>query len=77
MPGIRRANIEQEFANGLRYSSRWRVTELKLSGGKAKARLRGTSTDVRNGVAVSSRAVDEEIVLVKKGKAWKLDKIAQ
>ncbi|HEX5633824.1 MAG TPA: protein kinase, partial [Gemmatimonadales bacterium] len=31
MPGIRRANIEQEFANGLRYSSRWRVTELKLS----------------------------------------------
>jgi hypothetical protein len=77
MPEFRRQQLMQEFGNGLRYSTRWKVTEVKLDGGKATAKLTGTTTDVRNGQLAGSRAVDEQIGFTKKGKSWKLKQIAQ
>ena len=77
MPEFRRQQLMRDFGEGLRYSTRWKVTGLKVEGGKATAKLGGTTTDVRNGQLAGSRAVDEEIALVKKGKNWRLKQIAQ
>jgi hypothetical protein len=77
MPEFRRQQLMRDFGEGLRYSTRWKVTGLKVEGGKATAKLGGTTTDVRNGQLAGSRAVDEEIALVKKGKTWRLKQIAQ
>jgi hypothetical protein len=77
MPAPRRDRLEREFAEGLRYASRWRITDLKVDGSKATARLRGNTTDVRNGTVAGSRAVDEDIVLVRRGSGWRLQQIAQ
>jgi serine/threonine protein kinase len=77
MPEFRRQQLMRDFGDGLRYSTRWKVTELKVDGSKATAKLSGTTTDVRNGQLAGSRAVDEEIAFTKKGKSWRLKQIAQ
>jgi serine/threonine-protein kinase len=77
MPEFRRQQLMRDFGEGLRYSTRWKVTNLKVDGGKATAKLSGTTTDVRNGQLAGSRAVDEEITFAKKGKNWRLKQIAQ
>jgi serine/threonine-protein kinase len=77
MPEFRRQQLMKEFGEGVRYSSRWRVTDVKIDGSKATARLRGTTTNVRNGQLDGSRTVDEEISLARKGSTWRLKQIAQ
>jgi hypothetical protein len=77
MPEFRRQQLMKEFGEGLRYTTRWRVSDLKVDGSKASARLRGATTDVRNGQLDGSRTVDEEISLVRKGSTWRLKQIAQ
>jgi serine/threonine-protein kinase len=77
MPEFRRQQLMKEFGEGLRYSTRWRVSDLQVDGGKATARLRGTTTDVRNGQLDGSRTVDESISFVRKGSTWRLKQIAQ
>jgi serine/threonine-protein kinase len=77
MPEFRRQQLMNEFAGGLRYTSRWRVSDLKMDGGKATARLRGTTTYVRNGQLDGSRTVDEDISFTRKGSSWRLKQIAQ
>jgi hypothetical protein len=77
MPEFRRQQLMKEFGEGLRYTTRWRVSDLKVDGGKATAKLRGATTDVRNGQLDGSRTVDEEISFVRKGSTWRLKQIAQ
>lgn len=77
MPEFRRQQLMKEFGDGVRYSTRWRVTDVKIDGSKATARLRGTTTNVRNGQLDGSRTVDEEISFARKGSAWRLKQIAQ
>jgi serine/threonine-protein kinase len=77
MPEFRRQQLMKEFGEGLRYTTRWRISDVKVDGGKATARLRGTTTEVRNGQLDGSRTVDEEIALVRKGSNWRLKQIAQ
>jgi len=77
MPEFRRQQLMQQFGEGLRYSTRWKISDLKVSGGKATAKLRGTTTEVRNGQLAGSRTVDEEIAFTKKGANWRLTQIAQ
>jgi hypothetical protein len=77
MPEFRRQQLMKQFGEGLRYTTRWRVSDVRVDGGKATAKLRGSTTDVRQGQLDGSRAVDEEISFVRKGSTWRLKQIAQ
>jgi len=77
MPEFRRQQLMQQFGEGLRFSTRWKITDVKVNGGKATAKLHGTTTEVRNGQLAGSRTVDEDIAFAKKGSNWRLTQIAQ
>jgi serine/threonine protein kinase len=77
IPAVRQEQITAFFATGGRYSLRWKITDLRVTGTRAEAQLSGSTTEIRAGVFGSTRVVDEHITLERRGNLWILTQIAQ
>ncbi len=77
MSGPRQEQLGGFFATGGRYSIRWKVSGLKVNGNRAIAELSGSTTEIRGGAFGSTRVVNEQVQLERRGSAWELTQIAQ
>jgi hypothetical protein len=77
MPGARQEQLGGFFATGGRYSVRWKVSKLQVTGNRAMADLSGSTTEILHGAFGSTRVVNEQVQLERRGTAWELSQIAQ
>ena len=56
---------------------RWKVAAIQVAGNRAQAQLSGSSTDDRDGAFGSTRVVNEQVQLERRGNAWEITQIAQ
>ena len=77
MPGARQEQLGGFFATGGRYSIRWKVSGLRVNANRAEAQLSGSTTEIRGGAFGSTRVVNEQVQLERRGNTWELSQIAQ
>jgi hypothetical protein len=77
MSGTQQEQLGGFFATGGRYSIRWKVSGLQVSGNRAVAQLTGSTTEIRGGAYGSTRVVNEQVGFARQGNAWELTQIAQ
>jgi hypothetical protein len=77
MPGARQEQLGGFFASGGRYSIRWKVSDLRVSGNRAVAQLTGSTTEILGGAFGTTRVVNEQVQLERQGNTWELSQIAQ
>jgi hypothetical protein len=77
MSGARQEQLGGFFATGGRYSVRWTVTGLQVSGNRAQAQLGGSTTEIRAGAFGSTRVVNEQVQLERRANTWEITQIAQ
>jgi hypothetical protein len=77
MSGARQEQLGGFFATGGRYSVRWKVSDLRVTGNRAVAQLTGSTTEIHGGAFGTTRVVNEEVQLQRQGNTWELNQIAQ
>lgn len=77
LPASRQELLGGFFATGGRYSVRWKVTDLRVTGNRATAQLSGSTTEIRDGAFGSTRVVNEQVQLERRGNSWEISQIAQ
>ena len=77
LPASRQELMGGFFATGGRYSVRWKVTDLRVNGNRATAQLSGSTTEIRDGAFGSTRVVNEQVQLDRRGNTWEINQIAQ
>ncbi len=77
IPAVRQEQITAFFGAGGRYSLRWKITDLRVNGMHAEAQLSGSTTEIHAGVFGTTRVVNEQIALERRGNLWVLTQIAQ
>jgi len=77
MPGARQEQLGGFFATGGRYSVRWKVTGLQVTGNRAQAQLSGSTTEIHGGAFGSTRVVNEQVQLEHRANTWEITQIAQ
>ena len=77
MPAARQEQLGGFFASGGRYSIRWQVTGVQVNGNRALAQLSGSTTEIHGGAFGTTRVVNEQVQLERRGNTWELSQIAQ
>ena len=77
MPAARQEQLGGFFASGGRYSIRWQVAGVQVNGNRALAQLSGSTTEIHGGAFGTTRVVNEQVQLERRGNTWELSQIAQ
>ncbi len=77
MPEYRREQLRQRLMAGGRYSTSWKLTDLRVAGNTADVQLSGTTTEISGATFGGTRVVNERITLERRGTSWLLTQIAQ
>ncbi len=77
MPDFRKEQLRQRLMSGGRYSTRWKLTDLRVSGNAADVQLTGSTTEITGATFGGTRVVNERILLERRGNSWVLTQIAQ
>jgi serine/threonine protein kinase len=77
MPDFRREQLRQRVATGGRYSTRWKLSDVRVAGNTADVQLNGSTTEINGATFGGTRVVNERILLELRRSGWVLMQIAQ